>query len=225
MKSTLELQAADGVRIGADRFSTDVPARGGLVLIHEVFGVTDSIRAVASGYAHSGFEVIVPALFDRIEKDTVLPEDADGMRRGREFVGKLGLDAPLRDVRAAVEVLKRSCCARVSVIGYCWGGTLAYLCATRLGLPGVSYYGRQIPEFLHERLQAPIIFHFGEQDEFIPAATIEAVERAFPDHPVYRYPAGHAFNRVGQPPYAQHSAALALRRSLDFLDSLDAVSV
>ncbi len=220
MNDLISLQASDGTRIAAHRFLTFAPARIGVVLIQEVFGVTESLREIAQGYADQGFPVVVPALFDRLQANVQLPEDAEGMRQGREFVGKLGFDGPLRDVRAAADLLLGAGCEQVAVVGFCWGGTLAFLCATRLGLASASYYGRQIPDFLHERPQAPLIFHFGERDEFIPLTTLVAVEAAFPQFPLYRYAAGHAFNRMGQPPFVAESATLAKERTLDFLRSL-----
>ncbi len=220
-RSTVYLSALDAVSIGAyHACAAHPPARRlGLVIVQEVFGVTDSLRQVSDGFADAGFDVLAPAFFDRIEPAIELRADDAGMARGREYVGKLGFDAPLRDVRAAADFLVERGCSGVAVVGYCWGGVLAYLCATRLGLPAASYYGRLIPQFLHERPQAPLIFHFGAKDELIPAASIAAVELRFPDLPLHRYPAGHAFNRIGDRHYDEDSAVLARRRTMAFLQA------
>lgn len=217
--STIPLRALDKYVISAyrSRPQTNHSTRYGLVIVQEVFGVTASVRQVADDYAHAGFEVLAPAFFDRIATGIELASDAAGMAKGREYVGQLGFDAPLRDVRAAAGFLLEQGCTAVAVVGYCWGGVVAYLSSTRLGLPAASYYGRLIPQFLHERPQAPVILHFGEQDELIPASSVRAIEQALPDLPLYRYPAGHAFNRIGDAHYHPASAQLARTRTMDFL--------
>ncbi len=211
------LHAEDVVMIGSHH-ATPAHANGlGLVVIQEVFGVTPHIRAVADGYAADGYQVLAPQVFDRIEPDVQLRCDEAGMTRGRELVGQLGFDAPLRDVRAAADwLLAHGCCA-VGVVGYCWGGVVAYLAATRLGLPAVSYYGRLVPQFLHERPQAPLMFHFGDRDALIPNEAVDRIAARLPSVPLFRYPAGHAFNRLGDPHGDPASAALARERTLAFL--------
>lgn len=211
------LDGDDGARIHAWH-AAPVQANGlGLVVIQEVFGVTAHIRAVADGYAADGYQVLAPQLFDRIEPGVELRCDEAGMARGRELVGQLGFDAPLRDVRAAADWLLARGCRAVGVVGYCWGGVVAFLAATRLGLPAVSYYGRLVPQFLHERPQAPLMFHFGECDALIPNEVVDRIAARLPEVPLFRYPAGHAFNRLGDPHGDPASAALARERTLAFL--------
>ena len=144
--------------------------------------------------------------------------DDCGTARGRDLVSRLGFDAPMRDVRAAANALLAMGCQSVGVIGYCWGGAIAFLAATRLGLPAVSYYGRLVPQFLHERPQAPILFHFGERDELIPNAWVNNIAHQLPAAPLFRYAAGHAFNRLGDPHGDPVSAALAQQRTLAFFE-------
>lgn len=215
--SLIELHAHDGARIHAHHAA---PARSngcGLVVLQEIFGVTPHIRSVADGYAAEGYEVLAPRVFDRLQADVQLACDAEGFVRGRELVGQLGFDAPLRDVRAATDWLLARGCRAVAVVGYCWGGVVAFLCATRLGLPAASYYGRLIPLFLHERPQAPLVLHFGERDESIPNEIVDRIAARYPDIPLHRYPAGHAFNRLGDAHGDPECAALAKRRTLEFL--------
>jgi carboxymethylenebutenolidase len=107
---------------------------------------------------------------------------------------------------------------KVGVVGYCWGGTLAMLAATRLGLPAVSYYGARSVAYLHEHAQAPLLFHFGERDASIPPDDVAAIRAAHPQAALHVYPAGHAFNRQGHPDCHPTSAELALGRTLDFLE-------
>lgn len=216
MTAATEIVADDGVRIHAHQALPENPNGLGLVVVQEVFGVTAHIRAVAAGYAADGYQVLAPRFFDRIELGVELACDEAGMARGRELVGQLGFDAPLRDVRAAADGLLAHGCRAVGVVGYCWGGVVAFLAATRLGLPAVSYYGRLVPQFLHERPQAPLLFHFGERDALIPNAAVDAIARRLPQVPLHRYPAGHAFNRLGDPHGDAACAALAKARTLTF---------
>jgi carboxymethylenebutenolidase len=212
------LSAIDGANISAFLHRPDRPNGAGLIVVQEIFGVTPHIRAVAADYASRGYQVLAPQLFDRLQADVALDCDDQGMARGRELVGALGFDGPMRDLRAAADYLLACGCRAVGVVGYCWGGAVAFLAATRLGLPAVSYYGRLVPQFLHERPQAALMFHFGEQDALIPADQVERVASALPQAPLYRYAAGHAFNRLGDGHGEPHSANQALQRSLGFFE-------
>lgn len=218
MLDCVRLTAGDGATIGAWQ-STPAHARAGVVVVQEIFGVTAHIRSVVEQYARAGFATIAPRFFDRIEADMELGCDDAGTARGRDLVAALGMDAPLRDVRAAADHLRAAGCGAVGVVGYCWGGAVAFLASTRLGLSAASYYGRLVPQFLHERPQAPLIFHFGDVDSLIPADAVARVESALPTVPLYRYPAGHAFNRLGDPHGHAPSAALAFERTVAFLRS------
>ncbi|MGE4069613.1 MAG: dienelactone hydrolase family protein [Lysobacterales bacterium] len=212
------LSAIDGASISAYRYRPESANGAGLIVVQEIFGVTAHIRAVAADYADRGYQVLAPQLFDRLQIDVALDCDDQGMARGRDLVGRLGFDGPMRDLRAAADHLHASGCRAVGVVGYCWGGAVAFLAATRLGLPAVSYYGRLVPQFLHERPQAPLMFHFGDQDALIPPDQVEGVAAALPQAPLYRYAAGHAFNRLGDDHGEPHSANLALQRSLGFFE-------
>lgn len=213
----VQLEAIDGGRIGAWLHPSGREGAVGLVLVQEIFGITPHIRALAADYAREGFDVLLPRFFDRIGHGIELACDDAGMQRGRELVAAIGLDAALRDVRAAADTLLGRGLRRVAVIGYCWGGVVAFLAATRLGLPAVSYYGRLVPQFLHEQPQAALLFHFGERDALIPEQDVNRIAARYPQVPLHRYPAGHAFNRLGDPHGEPASAALARERSLRFL--------
>lgn len=219
MAAQVRISTSDSGEIGGWRALPASPPQAGVVIVQEIFGVTAHIRALVDQYAALGYAAIAPAFFDRLEAGVELPTDADGLARGRELVTQLGMDAPLRDVRAAANHLLALGCRAVGVVGYCWGGSLAFLCATRLGLPAASYYGRLIPQFLHERPQAPLIFHFGDADTSIPTSAVDQIAAAFPDVPLFRYAAGHAFNRLGDAHGEPVSAALALQRTLAFFDT------
>ncbi len=212
----MELHARDGVRIGAY-------ARGagsiGLVVVQEIFGVTAHIRRVVDDFAQCGFAAVAPQFFDRVRSGVELDTDAAGVAQGRDLVATLGMDAPLRDVEAAAAALRCRGARRIAVVGYCWGGSLAFLAATRVGLCAVSYYGRLVSQYLHEAPQAPLLFHFGARDETIPAAVIDAIAARYPNVPLHRYDAGHAFNRLGDAHGEPQSAALALQRTIEFVES------
>lgn len=219
MAERIELAALDGGRIGALLARPSGAVVGGIVLAQEIFGVNAHIRAVAAAYAQDGWLTLAPAFFDRVESDVELDYGPEGFARGRAIVGELGFDAPLRDVHAAAARLRAElpAGAPLGVVGYCWGGTVAYLAATRLGLAGVGYYGARTPLYLHERPQAPLLLHFGENDASIPPEAVARIRTALPGVPCWLYPAGHGFNRLGHPDGDPDCAALARTRTLDFL--------
>lgn len=219
MLETVELVALDGGRIGGRLARPAGPPLGGIVLVQEIFGVNAHIRAVAKDFAAAGWLTLAPAFFDRIEADVQLDYSSEGFARGRAIVTELGFDAPLRDVHAAARRLRAELPDGVplGVVGYCWGGTVAFLAATRLGLAGVGYYGARTPQYLHERPQAPLMLHFGERDPSIPAMAVAQIRTALPGVPCHLYPAGHGFNRLGHPDGDADCAALAKARTLAFL--------
>jgi carboxymethylenebutenolidase len=191
--------------------------RGGLVVVQEIFGVNAHVRAVVDDFAAHGYTAIAPALFDHVETGVELGYDEDGFKRGRALVAETGFDRALEDVASAAEAIGSA--GRIGVVGYCWGGTVALLAATRLGLPAVSYYGARNVAFLGEKPRAPVQFHFGEDDTSIPPEAVQRHRDAYPDLEVFTYPAGHAFNRAIDPShYDEPSARLALQRTLTFFD-------
>ena len=189
--------------------------RGRLVVVQEIFGVNPHIRKVAERFAEQGFEVLAPALFDHFGEGPIeLGYDQAGVARGRELVANLGFDAALEYVAAARDALAGD--GRVGVVGFCWGGTVAFLANTRLGLPAVSYYGGRTMAFNEEMLRAPMLFHYGERDPIIPPEHREAQIAAHPEAIAHVYPAGHGFNCDVRADYEPESAALALQRTVDF---------
>jgi carboxymethylenebutenolidase len=191
--------------------------RGGVVVIQEIFGVTAHIRCIADRLAAAGFTAIAPCFFDHLESGLELSYDLAGTARGRVLVEELGFDRAVQDVAAAAEAIASA--GRTGTVGFCWGGTVALLAATRLGLPSVSYYGARNVAFLDEPPQAPIMFHFGEKDPSIPPEAIARHRAKLPQMPIHTYPAGHAFNRDVDPHvHDRSSAELAWRRTLAFFD-------
>ena len=210
------LKASDGFELAAWRAEPKGAPRGGMVVVQEIFGVNAHIRSVAEGDAADGYLAIAPAIFDRGERDADLPYGADGFARGRALVEEIPRAAMLRDIGAAIEAAKSV--GKVGVVGYCLGGTLAWLAAAELdGLSAaVGYYGGGIVGLKDLKPRVPTMLHFGEKDERIPVAGVREVAAAHPDTPVYFYPAGHAFNRDVGASYHAPSAALAKSRTLAF---------
>lgn len=201
-------------RIRAWRADPHTPPRGALVVVQEIFGVNEHIRAVCKTFADHGYVAMAPAFFDHFEHDVQLRYDPEGIAHGRELVERLGFEHALQDVRATAAQLAES--GKVGVVGYCWGGTVAFLANTRLSMPAVSYYGARTVPFLDERIDAPMMFHFGEHDPSISARDIELHREQQEHAEVHVYPAGHGFNCDQRADFEPHSAALALERTLGF---------
>lgn len=192
--------------------------KGGLVAVQEIFGVNAHMRSVADRFAMAGYVALAPAFFDPIATGVELGYDQDGFAKGRELITALGLDRAVDIVSAAAKLLQSEGLT-VGAVGYCWGGTVAYLANTRLGLPAVSYYGARTAALLDETLRAPMMFHFGEKDGSIAPQDIAAHREKQPQAAVHVYPAGHAFNRdVDTHAYHAESASLALERTLAFFE-------
>ncbi len=203
--------------IGAYLAKPEGTPKGGIVVVQEIFGVNAHVRDVTDGFAAHGYTAIAPAFFDHVETGVELGYDEEGFRRGRALVSEIGLDRALEDVASAAQSINSA--GRIGVVGYCWGGTVALLAATRLGLPSVSYYGARNVAFLGEKPRAPVQFHFGERDGSIPPEAVQKHRDAYPDMEIFTYPADHAFNRAVDPThYDAPSARLALERTLAFFD-------
>jgi len=165
--------------------------RGGLVLIQEIFGVTAHIRELADGYAADGYEVIAPALFDRLAPGFEAGYGEADMAEALKVSQAARWDDVARDLQAAIDALKPP----VFVAGYCWGGTATWLAACRCdGVAAASaFYGRRISELIDETPRCPIILHFGKTDPTIPLEKVDEIAARHPDVSIHRYDAGHGF--------------------------------
>lgn len=193
------------------------PSRGAIVVLQEIFGVNAHIRDVTDRFAQAGFVALAPALFDPVERDVELEYDASGIARGLALTRALGIDRAV-DLASASASLLQAEGLRTGAVGFCWGGTVALLANTRLGLPSVSYYGGRNVQFLDEPLRAPMMFHFGSQDRSISAADVEQHREKYPGAAVHVYHAGHGFNCEPRADYDAASAAQAWQRSIDFFE-------
>jgi carboxymethylenebutenolidase len=218
MGETLTLTAEDGHKFSAYRANPSSAPRGGIVVVQEIFGVNQHIRKVADSFAADGYVAIAPALFDRVERGYETGYGPQDIERGRATRGKLSTDQALMDVKATVKELAKSG-QKVGVVGYCFGGTIAWLAATRIDgvSAAVGYYGGGVADAAEEKPKAPVMLHFGETDASIPKEAYDKVMRLHPNVPTFIYPgAGHGFVCDERGSYHADSAKQARERTIDF---------
>ena len=214
MGQWIALQSPSG-EISAWRAEPVGSPLGALVVVQEIFGVNGHIRSVVDRFAEAGYSAIAPALFDHFEPRVELGYDKDGVEAGRDLVGRLGFERAVQDVDAAARLLDAP--HRTGVVGFCWGGTVAFLANTRLGLPAVSYYGGRTVPYLQERTHAPLMLHFGESDPIISPADVQRHHEALPAAEIHVWPAGHGFNCDQRGDYNATVAIKAMQCTLAFL--------
>jgi carboxymethylenebutenolidase len=203
----------DGFSFGGYRVRPTDARQGGLVLIQEVFGVTEHIQELSDSFADVGYEVIAPSMYDRQERAFAAAYDSDDMAKAVKYSNAAPWDEVAADLQAAIDALAPP----VFVTGFCWGGTATWAAACRcMGLSAASsFYGRRIPELLAETPRCPIILHFGKTDTSIPPETVAAIAGAHPDIPIHLYDAGHGFmSSDRRRDYHADSARLARLRTL-----------
>jgi carboxymethylenebutenolidase len=210
----IELAAADGHTFSAYRVDPEGTPRGAVIVLQEMFGVNEHIRAVADRFATAGYVAIAPVLFDRARRGATLGYDAASAEEGLKLQEEVGTDAPIADIQAAIELVRDL--GKVGVVGYGWGGYLAYAAGNRAsGLAcAVAYYGTGIAGDFWEKRKVPTLLHFGSNDTAIPFADVQQFRARRPDVSAYGYEAGHGFNCDGQPGYDEGVANVALERTL-----------
>ncbi|HEY9142833.1 MAG: dienelactone hydrolase family protein [Pseudomonadota bacterium] len=203
-------------RISGYQAKPHIPPRGAIILVHEIFGVNHYIRAQADRFANYGYLTVAPALFDRVSPNTELGYDEAAVAKGRAIAEELGFNGALDGVRGAYDLLEAE--NRVAVVGYCWGGSVAFLANTRLGIPAVSYYGGRTVPLLGERPKAPLLLHFGETDPIIPPEDVQKHRDALSGAEIHVWPgAGHGFDCDQRADYNAEASQQALQRTLMFL--------
>jgi len=212
----IELKPEGAGPIAAWRADPAGAPRGGIVVIQEIFGVNAHIREVTDRFAAEGFLAVAPAIFDHVEKGFDVGYDPDSRTRGMAVVAKVDREQVLRDAAAATEIAREG--GKVGIVGYCFGGTIAWMAAAQLPdlSAAVGYYGGGILGLKDLKPKIPTILHFGEKDQHIPIADVKAFAAERPDAPVYTYPADHGFNCDHRASYDAPSAALAWKRTLEF---------
>ena len=187
-----------------------------VVILQEIFGITDHIKDICNQYAAHGYLAIAPALYDRIRKNIVL--DYSSFLEGKDYKMQLNDEQTLMDIEAAIALAEKD--SKVGVVGFCFGGALAYLTSTRLNLSCVvSYYGGGIAEkYIHQKPLCPIMYHFGALDAAIPLSEVSEIKSSHPEGVFHIYEdAGHGFNCNFREDYHEESANIASSRTLDFL--------
>jgi len=215
MGSFITLTAADGHTLSAWRDGPEAASRG-LVVVQEIFGVNHHMRTVCARFAAEGYAVVAPALFDRVQPGVELGYGPEDVAKGRDLRGKVPEAGTLADIEAAAAVLAGTA---LGIVGYCWGGTVAWLGATRTGhfKAASGWYGGGIAATRSETPHCPVQLHFGEQDAGIPLSDVAAIRAAQPDVEVYVYPgAGHGFGCDERGSFSPPDAALAQQRTLAF---------
>lgn len=213
----IELQAADGHRLGGYRADPEGEAIGGIVVLQEIFGVNHHIRSICDRLAAEGFIAVAPALFDRITPGFESGYSDDEVTKARSFISRVDWDAMLLDVEAAAGAFSGG--QPKSVVGFCLGGSVAYLAAVRQKgfAASVCFYGGKIVAYADEAPLCPTQMHFGEEDHGIPMSDVDTIREKRPDCDIHIYPAGHGFNCDERASYHAKSAALAWERSLAFI--------
>jgi carboxymethylenebutenolidase len=218
MGQQFTLTTTDKHSLGAYRADPQGKAKGAIVVVQEIFGVNHHIRAVCDRLAALGYAAVAPAVFDRFVRDFECGYTPDEIAHARSYLGNLNWDHMMADIAAAVADLKNT--GPVGIVGFCMGGTAAFLAACRV--PGLSaavaYYGGMIGKFADEKPKCPLQMHFGEKDESIPMDVVETIKKKQPQAETYTYPgAAHGFYCDERGSYNKDAAALAWSRTQEFL--------
>ncbi len=218
MGQTITLTASDGFELGAYRADPEGTPRGGLVVVQEIFGVNTHIRSICDRYAALGYAAVAPAVFDRIQPGFECGYSPDEVAEARKFIATVDLDAMLLDTGAAAGALAGT--GKIGVVGYCLGGSIAFLAATRLdGISAaVGYYGGMITRHADETPRVPTQLHYGDADQGIPMSDVEKVIAARPDCDIHVYPAGHGFACDERASFDAASTMIATGRTLRWFD-------
>jgi carboxymethylenebutenolidase len=217
----IELRSSDGFTFPAYVAQPSGKAKGGIVVLQEIFGVNSHIRAVADGYAKDGYLAVAPSTFHRVRPGVELGYAEGDMKEGMRLKAAVeGLPAPgvLPDIQAAIAHASQA--GKVGIVGYCWGGLLTWRAACLLdGLAAaVPYYGGGMttPAEAARQPKCPVMCHFGDQDAHIPLDSVEALKARHPEIEVHVYHAHHGFNCDQRGSYNADAAKLARERTLAF---------
>jgi carboxymethylenebutenolidase len=218
--SMTPMTMSDGASIGIYHVQPHGERRGGLVLIQEIFGVTEHIREQADRFADQGYEVMAPALYDREAPGFEASYSAEDRQKAIKVARELHPFAlSITDTQTCIDALKPR--GPVYITGYCYGGSVSWAAACRCtGLSAASgYYGALIPGMVAETPKCPTILHFGKQDASIPLEGVAKVQAAHPEVTIFLYDAGHGFNSDRRENYHAESEKLAFERTLALFKS------
>jgi carboxymethylenebutenolidase len=217
MGKMIELTASDGHKLAAYRADPPGKPRGAIVVIQEIFGVNSHIKAVADGFAADGYLAIAPAMFDRVQRNFDVCYTPPDIEQGRALRAKITVDMAMMDAQAAVKEAAKA--GKVGIVGYCWGGFVAWMASAKLsGLSAaVPYYGGGILDNADLEPKVPVMAHFGEKDAMIPVDGVKKLAAKHNKHQIFIYPADHGFNCDHRGSYNAPSARQARERTLEFL--------
>jgi carboxymethylenebutenolidase len=220
--SMIRVTSRDGFEFDAWHVKSAGQRKGGVIVIQEIFGLSDHIKEMAERFGAAGYEAIAPSMYDRAAPGFIVqPQDvAAGMAKSRELAMGNGPDSAMNDIGGVFDLLSPS--GKVCITGYCYGGTMSWLAGSRInGLAAAScYYGGNIPQMVGLKPKCPTICHFGRNDAHIPlVGAVDKIEAAHPDIPIYIYEAGHGFARKNSTDYDAASDKLAFERTLDLFGS------
>jgi len=215
--SMIRMKSRDGFELDAWHVKAAGPRKGGVIVIQEIFGLSDHIKEMAQRFGAAGYEAIAPSMYDRAERGFIVqPQDvAAGMARGFELATGNGPENAMNDIGGAFDVLKGA--GKVCITGYCYGGSMSWMAAARIDVLAAAscYYGGNIAQLVGLKPKCPTICHFGAKDAHIPLkGAVDKIEAAHPDVPVYVYEAGHGFARRNSADYDAASDALAFERTI-----------
>ncbi len=222
MAESIRIAGADGFEFAAWHEQAFTPRKGGVIVLQEIFGIDQYVRADVERWAKAGYEVIAPALYDRLEPGFTAAHDEAGIAAGVAHAMKTPLDQALGDIGACRDFLAAR--GKVMVVGYCYGGSLAWLSAGKVeGLAAASsYYGSMVKGNADLKPLCPVIIHLGHTDPGIKADEVEAaIAQHNPQVPVYIYEgAGHGFNNESPERYNAEAADLARARTRELFESV-----
>ena len=215
MGETIKLTSADGFSFSA-YVAGPANATKGVVVMQEIFGVNHHIRDMADRFAAAGYAVVAPAVYDRVQPGFEVGYTQEDIAKGRDVRMKLNDAQLMQDIEAAADHLAGK---KLGIVGYCFGGTVAWWGATRTSKFAASscWYGGGIPGTKNETPRCPVQMHFGEKDASIPMTDVDAVRAAQPKVEVYVYEgAQHGFGCDERGSYSKPDYDLAQQRTLDF---------
>jgi len=212
----IKMKMKDGAEISVYRVEPTGKRRGGLVVIQEIFGVTDHIKDVADSYAAEGYEVLAPSLYDREAPGFQASYSPEDIQKGVKLArNDHPFELSISDAGTCIDVLKSK--GPVFITGYCYGGSVTWAAACKCdGLAAASgYYGGNIAQMVEWTPQCPTILHFGKHDHGIPMDVVQKIEKLHPEVKVYIYDAGHGFNSDRRTDYNEICAKTARERTLE----------
>lgn len=184
----IELTTGDGSHLSAYRADPAEAPKGAVVVLQDVFGITPDIETVADAFAARGYVAIAPSLFDRVKPGMSFGHDEAGRADGAAIAQQIGTDQAISDIQTAVDAVKAA--GKVAIVGYCWGGDLAYIAANKVsGIACVvGYHGSETVGDYREKRKVPTLLHFGEKDPRISLEQITQFRAYRPDVSAFTYP-------------------------------------